>query len=209
MKHIIKEEEPLTFTTWKSLKNDNWTPLFSILPGEEKKAVIDALKKEQGYICCYCEKRLENDCHIEHLKPQGQNLFPESQLDYDNLLCSCQLKLKKSEPRHCGNSKGSWYDEELLVSPLDVDCESKFKYTFDGHIEPRLAEDIAAKTTIDKLQLKIDKLNDLRRKAIEPFLDGELSETDITNFAKGYLVDKSENSGMFNEFYTTIKYLFL
>lgn len=209
MKYIVKEQEPIQFREWKNLENDDWKPTFSILQGDEKRAVIDALKAEQGYICCYCERKLETgDCHIEHLKPQGKNLYPEYQLDYDNLICSCQLELEKGEPRHCGNSKGSWFNEHLFISPLSPDCELKFKYTFDGYIEAAIENDIATITTIDKLQLKKDKLNALRRKAIEPFIDEELTRMDLVDFTRGYLVDKSENGGKFNEFYTTIRYLF-
>jgi uncharacterized protein (TIGR02646 family) len=209
MKYITKGQEPIIFTEWKNLENDDWAPTYEALQGDEKRAVINALKEEQGYICCYCERRIEtNDFHVEHLKPQGENLFPENQLDYDNLLCSCQRDVQRGEPLHCGNSKGSWHDEELLVSPLSLDCEAQFKYTFDGYIEPAIDNDIAASTTIDRLKLKIDKLNTLRKKAIEPFIDDELTETDLNNFTRGYLIDKAENEGKFNEFYTTIKYLF-
>lgn len=209
MKYIIKQNEPIELKNWKDLENDNWKPTYDILQGEEKKAVIRSLKEEQGYICCYCERSIETeDCHIEHLKPQGRSLYPENQLDYDNFLCSCQSELEKGEPRHCGNSKGSWYDENLLISPLKQDCEARFKYTFDGYIVPNDPGDISANITIDKLQLGIRKLNALRLRAIEPFLDAELTPDDVNLFTKGYLVDKNQNGGRFNEFYTTIKYLF-
>jgi uncharacterized protein (TIGR02646 family) len=209
MKYIAKGQEPATFTRWKNLRNSDWTPTYEALRGNEKRVVMEALKKEQGHLCCYCERRLElNDSHIEHLKPQGENLFPENQLDYDNLLCSCQREVERGEPIHCGNSKGSWYNDHLLISPLSADCEAKFKYTFDGYIKPATDDDVAASKTIDKLKLNIDKINTLRRKAIEPFIDEELTETDLNNFTRRYLIDKAENEGKFNEFFTTIKYLF-
>ena len=157
----------------------------------------------------YCERRLSNnDFHIEHLKPKDKNKFPELQLDYNNLLCSCQLELEKGEPRHCGNSKGSWFDKKLLISPLDRTCEEQFKYTEDGHIYPLNEDNLAAKTTIDKLQLDIDKLVDFRRKAIEPFIDENLNHEDLRSFVNGYLVEKEDNKGRYNELFTTIKYLF-
>jgi len=53
-----------------------------------------------------------------------EHLYPEKALDFYNMLCSCQNKLKKGEPRHCGNLKG---DDELPISPLDEDCERYFK----------------------------------------------------------------------------------
>jgi len=207
MKYIVKQNEPLQLENWKGLKNDDWTPTYNILQREEKKAVLEALKDEQGYICCYCESSIDADgCHIEHFKPQS--LYPENQLDYDNFLCSCQLELERGKPIHCGNSKGGWYDEILLISPLQLGCEEKFKYTFDGYILPAYPEDTAAATTINKLNLGINKLNAKRLKAIEPFLDAELTPNDVAILAKGYLIDKNQNGGRFNEFYTTIKYLF-
>ena len=140
--------------------------------------------------------------------PKDRNKFPERQLDYDNLLCSCQLELEKGEPRHCGNSKGSWFQENNFVSPLNPDCEKKFKYTFDGYIEPVDENDEPTITTIEKLRLGIDKLNKLREKAIEPFIEIPLSDKELKKLVTGYLRNKTINGGKYNEFYTTIKFLF-
>lgn len=93
-----------------------------------------ALMAEQGYICCYCERRLTNDdSHIEHFRPQSDPTVDP--LDFGNLLCSCQNQLKKGEPRHCGNLKGEWFDRDLLVSPLIPGCEDRFAFTGDGEIK--------------------------------------------------------------------------
>lgn len=183
----------------------NWDRLSSNI----KDILREEICKEQGYICCYCERRLaEKDFHIEHLMPKDRNKFPERQLDYDNLLCSCQLELEKGEPRHCGNSKGSWFQENNFVSPLNPDCEKKFKYTFDGYIEPVDENDEPTITTIEKLRLGIDKLNKLREKAIEPFIEIPLSDKELKKLVTGYLRNKTINGGKYNEFYTTIKFLF-
>jgi uncharacterized protein (TIGR02646 family) len=207
MKHIIKEEEPTSFIEWKNQANDDWTPVYNNLQGIERQELINSIISEQGFICCYCENEIKpNDCHVEHFKPQS--IYPKHQLDYKNLLCSCQQKLGKKDPRHCGNSKEDWFDENNLISPLISDCESRFKYTFDGYILPSIEDDVAAKITIEKLNLGIDKLNASRNKAIEPFIDDGLSEEDRNIFVTAYLVDKSANNGRFNMFYTTIKSLF-
>ena len=210
MKHIIKVNEPQELINWKLSDKmylrgkPNWNRLNSTL----KDVIKIHISQEQGYICCYCEREIfANDSHIEHFKPKNKNKFPQEQLNYNNLLCSCQLECDQGEPRHCGPSKGSWYIEDKLVSPLDSDCEEKFKYTNDGQILPKSENDKDAKTTIKKLQLDIDKLNKLREKAIEPFID-DLSEEELNMFVKGYLADRSANNGRYNEFYTTIKYLF-
>jgi len=209
MKYIKKNHEPESFKNWKNLKNEDWHPIYSNLQNPEKKKVFESLLDEQGYICCYCERELKNnDYHIEHFKPKDKNKFPKFQLDYNNLLCSCQRNTNHGAPLHCGNSKGNWFNDELLISPLDSDCESKFIYTGDGHIKPSDKNVSSVVTTIKKLQLDIDKLVDLRKKAIEPFIDENLNDDDLRNFINGYLAEKEDNSGKYNEFFTTIKYLF-
>ncbi|RLA74258.1 MAG: hypothetical protein DRG30_05510 [Epsilonproteobacteria bacterium] len=120
------------------------------------------------------------------------------------MLCSCQRILSQGEPRHCGNSKAN---NIISITPLDIDCEKKFKYNPDGTIEHT---DEASQQTIRHLQLGIDKLNSLRNKAIEPFIIDpitleEVSKNDAQIFAKKFL-EKKDNR--YNEFYTTIKYLF-
>ncbi|MCI9845920.1 retron system putative HNH endonuclease [Flavobacterium pectinovorum] len=198
MKYIIKQAEPESFIVWKNKENDDWKPTYANLDRQERIDLFKSLKEEQGYICCYCERELnEGDCHIEHFRPKDKTKFPKLELVYNNLLCSCQVNTEKGEPLHCGNSKGNWFDENLLISPLDSTCEGKFKYTFDGQILPFNEDDDAAKITIEKLQLNIDKLKDLRKSVIDALFEDE----DI-----GWYLELKD--GRFNEFHTTIKYLF-
>ncbi len=204
MKYISKRPEPDELTRWKSLANNDWIPTYDELSGKEKAAVKTALMEEQGYICCYCERRLsERDSHIEHFKPQSDPAVDP--LDYQNLLCSCQNQLKKGEPRHCGNLKEDWFDENLLVSPMSEECEQSFTFHHDGTIHPSNGNQ-KAKTTIKKLGLDLPKLNSLRAAAIEPFLDEELDESELNEFVEHYL--QIDSNGRFEEFWTTIKNLF-
>lgn len=198
MKYIKKGKEPKELTEWKGLANDNWQPSYNDLRNPEKSIVKTALMEEQGYICCYCEQELmATDSHIEHFLPQES--YPEKALDFSNLLCSCQDKIKKGKPRHCGNLKA---DDELSISPLDEACEKYFKYSYDGYIEP---VDEKARTTIKKLGLDITKLNAVRRDAIEPFIDSLLTEDELMEFVSAYL---KKVDGKYPPFYTTIKFLF-
>ena len=213
MKYIIKETEPQEFSIWKR-KNTrlNYSDLSKRVSEEDnsaKDSIYIALQKEQGYICCYCEGELKNyKYHIEHIKPQSK--FPGLALDYNNMLCSCQGQVNNETNLYCGHKKDKWYDEKYFVSPLDPSCEERFKFTEDGYINPVDSNDKAAITTIDKLNLDIDKLNARRRNAIIPFINenDSLSDDDLKTFVDGYLVDKENNNGKYNEFYTTIKYLF-
>ncbi|MEA3465077.1 MAG: retron system putative HNH endonuclease [Thermodesulfobacteriota bacterium] len=206
MKYIVKQDEPQLFTEWKLLANDDWQPAYNELSGNTKKAVKDALMTEQGYICCYCERRLkDSDSHVEHFQPQNDSATDA--LDFSNMLCSCQNQLKKGEPRHCGNLKDDWFDCDLLVSPFDPVCEKRFSFTGDGAISPADDSDQAAIETVYRLGLNIPKLNALRASVIEPFLDDALSIEELQSFVSGYLT--RDTSEQFGEFWTTIRYLFM
>ncbi len=205
MKYIQKGGEPPELTDWKAKSNVNWKPTFENLSGSVKAAVKHALMKEQGFICCYCECRLENeDSHIEHFKPQRLAKFDS--LDYWNMLCSCQSDLKRGAPRHCGHLKGDWFDEDLLISPLQSGCEARFAYLFNGEILAVHKDDKGADETIKQLGLGIPKLIALRQRAIEPFLDQQLSDDQFERFVNGYL--RRDEQGMYPAFFTTISYLF-
>jgi len=205
MKFIVKQTEPDKLLAWKALANDNWQPSYADLSGDVKAAVKTALIEEQGAICCYCERRLiANDSHIEHFEPQSNPGVDA--LEFSNLLCSCQNKTKRGEPLHCGNLKGDWFDGDLLVSPLNSQCESRFAYMGNGKVMATDKQDVAAMETITQLGLAIPKLNDLRNKAIEPFLDASLSDEDLSAFISGYLQKDQQNK--LGEFWTTINHLF-
>lgn len=204
MKHIIKQLEPRELTDFKAAANPDWTPTYRGLTGIAKNALKESLMKEQGYICCYCERTLtDDDSHIEHFKPQNDPSVDP--LDFSNMLCSCQQKLTKGAARHCGNLKGGWFDSILLVSPLNRSCENKFGFRGDGTIYP-IDDDVPVETTIEKLGLDIGKLNALRESAIEPFLDDTLSNEEFNLFVDSYL--QTDSHGRYNNFHTTIRHLF-
>lgn len=205
MKHITKHQEPEAFLQWKEEANKSWQPTYNGMPGEVKQIVKESLRSEQGNICCYCERELTDiDSHIEHFMPQSA--LDVDPLDYSNLLCSCQNRTEKGEPRHCGSLKEDWYDPILLISPLAPDCEEHFAFTGDGLIKPSVHNDAAALETIEGLGLGIPKLNDLRAKVIDPFLDASLSGDEMAAFVSGYL--SKDTAGHFSAFWTTIHYLF-
>lgn len=205
MKYIQKQNEPQEFTNWKSQANQNWQPTWDTLRGQVKQKLKEALMAEQGYICCYCEDRLSNqNSHIEHFQPKSYSAVDP--LDFSNLLCSCQNNLTREEPSHCGSLKSDWFDEKLLISPLDPTCEDRFIFLENGSIEPANSSDKAAIETIKRLGLNIRKLQNLRQQVIDPFLDENLSDEDLEQFVTSYL--KQSASGEFDRFWTTIRYLF-
>ena len=174
MKRIVKDDEPLDFAGWKGEDKMAHRPNWNRVPRPVRESNHGSLLREQGYICCYCESEIsKNDNHVEHFRPRK---FKEHQLDYENLHCSCQRKTAKGEPRHCGHLKGRWFDEALLISPLDEDCERRFRYTANGDIFPRMDGDVGAETTIGRLGLDLPKLRDFRSAAIDAFHDLSVEE---------------------------------
>lgn len=205
MRAIKKGQEPQLFSDWKALASAEWKPTYADLSGNEKKAVKAALFKEQGSICCYCERRLvDADNHIEHCQPQ--HLAGVNSLDFSNLLCSCQQKIKKGEPRHCGNLKDQWYDEQKFVSPLTPDCTGRFSFLANGMIQAVVGTDDAAIETIKHLGLSIPKLNNLRAAVLAPFLEGDLTDDELSQFIIGYLA--VPNEAEFPEFITAVEGVF-
>ena len=133
MKYIKKGNEPEELRKFNDAANENWQPTFREFRGEDKRRLQQKLIEEQGHICCYCGMRItREDSHIEHLKPQSK--YPEDELNYNNLLASCKLKREPKQPQHCGVKKDDWYDEDLMVSPLDPNCADFFIYTGGGEI---------------------------------------------------------------------------
>lgn len=125
-------------------------------------------------------------------------------LDYRNMLVSCQRNLERREPQHCGMLKDNWYDGNLMVSPLQGDCESRFRFTADGEIYPDNGGHSAASTTILKLGLDIKKLTALRQGAIEGILDGieDLNDLEFKALIDGF--QQKDSQGHFTEFCTAV-----
>lgn len=151
MKLIQKAVPDPVFRSWVAnlatlpTCSDDWDRLR--LP--EKGILRTSLLKEQGYICCYCQSRVDDErCHIEHLIPR--KVEPEKMFEYDNVLASCNggddedapVRLRPLSPhipehkhylyRHCGHKRQR---DELLVTPLDTNCSAFFTYSSDGRID--------------------------------------------------------------------------
>ena len=136
--------------------------------------------------------------HIEHLIPQ--HMKESLDLDYDNLLASCQRKTVRTEPCHCGVLKGGWYDSSRMVSPLSDDCECRFRFDAFGSIAAYYETDCGAHETIHRLGLNIDKLIAFRRNAIDGYLDilDSMSSADLQRLIVS--LDRKDTKGSFVPF---------
>jgi hypothetical protein len=74
VKYIVKQAEPQAFTDWKR-RPRTYERFKKSAPIKE--VVKDSLMQEQGYLCCYCERRLINEdshkwvCIINYLNSEG------------------------------------------------------------------------------------------------------------------------------------------
>ena len=197
MRFIIKSNEPQEFTNWKNLENDDWTPTYGELNNPVKASVFTSLLKEQGHLCCYCERTLANkDYHLEHLNPQGNHEGDD--LDYNNFLCSCLNKTAKGAPLHCGKKKAN---SVLPVTPLQPGCNENFTFNAIGEIGATNEEGYE---TIRILGLDLKKLNALREAALEPFLSDDLTDEELVTFLSEYIREQE----IMNPFISAIKYVF-
>lgn len=188
MKHIDKGSEPEALRSWK----EQWTRpevlKWDDLPPDVGKVMKHGLFDEQGHLCCYCGRRIiEHDSHIEHLVPRSPKTGdPNLTFAWNNLLASCQKNLVRGDPRHCGTSKGDWYDVHLMVSPLDESCERRFRYELDGRVKEAVSTDTSARETMARLQLDCAHLRALRKKAIESLFEIELNREDCEKLRQAY-----------------------
>ncbi|MGB5633690.1 MAG: retron system putative HNH endonuclease [Waterburya sp.] len=210
MKHIKKNQPPEDFSEWKNQANEDWQPNWDNFQKPEKTSVHNSLLKEQGFICCYCGRRINQiDSHIEHLRPR--NKYPKLALYYDNFLASCQgeSETPPTIPVHCGHKKDKWYEQRFMVSPLVGNCAEFFRYTDDGQIlattDP--VKQTAAAETIKRLALNINKLKRMREQAIEGILEiiETLNDDEIRKLINGF--EQTNTNGEYEEFCSAIAYV--
>lgn len=168
MIYIRKKKEPEAVENWKKkFKNmHNRLPQYDDIQNVKEKIILkEALMQEQKYVCCYCCTRLTmKKSHIEHFRPKNKEEYMHLSLDYGNLFASCQGE--KQLGNNCGHAKKNQFDENLMISPLDENCEQHFVYQIDGMIEPADPEDEAAKYTIHVLALDEKRLCRARETAL-------------------------------------------
>jgi len=236
MRYIKKQDnEPECLTKFKQTLLD-WKrrddPIWEIsqlnwdeFQNPDKALLHDVLLKEQGYICCYCGRRISKDNSlIEHLKPKSKSSnisYADLILTYHNLLASCkgyseeqesEYKEKLKQDRdtsplseeHCGPKKGDWYHDDKMVSPLMQNCTEYFRYTGVGEIRATTDELMqnTAQETITRLGLNNPNLEKSRKNTIQRILklvrDQKFSSQNIQKLIQGY--DKQDAQGEYIRF---------
>ncbi len=198
MKRINKGVSPAWFENWKTqfkmnngreprYKGDFSSEDSNDIPSKQRRNTLKkSLIEEQGGICCYCMRHINNNmAHIEHFWPKGVDKFLHLDLEYVNLFASCEgKKLLDSNANFlidwdefCGHKKDNWYDENMII-PTDYRIEDMFTYLDNGDICATSGRTTfyIADQMIKALGLDSYYLNRNRQEAIEAMYE-ELDET--------------------------------
>ncbi len=103
---------------------------------ENKEELREALLRDQGYLCAYCMRRIENDretMKIEHWRAQRELKSEAEKLDFKIMLAVCD-GCRGSRDRYttCDEHR---HGDKLFVNPLDKDMMKTISYDRNGKIK--------------------------------------------------------------------------
>jgi len=235
VKFIEKGVEPPALTEWINSETKrrseegypNPVPAFNDIQNPLKSQITESLFRDQGNICCYCQRRLDShppisvpqavlekmqefnrrelvtynrkSCTIEHIKPQAI-CKPGEDINYSNMLASCSGREENPCNSHCNLKRGQ---KPLHISPLDTNCEDHFIYNAVGEIIVRTDSDSVANSAISNLGLNVPPLRDDRQHAWDTIAD-DLNETDRKEFIEFY--SSRDENGFFHPFSAVLIY---
>lgn len=104
MRYILKNQEPKIFETWKDANSETLQEKYASEKGNkiwdwfgkncqvERDSLRESLLHEQGYICCYCGRSIDNGFPnaMEHFRAKGCEHHKRKMFDYQNLMISCK-----------------------------------------------------------------------------------------------------------------------
>lgn len=205
MKKIIKNPNPsviqelLNFI--QSEKRASIIPIYENF--RNKNELRESLLKEQGYICCFCMRRIENSnetTKIAHIFPQNPFSEEDKQkvekanldLDYYNMLAACDGgKGRSPYLQHCDTKQGNTI---LKINPANStkNCEQLINYKSSGEIYSNnsdIDDDLR-----EVLNLNLDAIKQARKEAYSVIIkrlegkypDRSWSKRSIENEIKNY-----------------------
>jgi len=189
MQYIEKSREPKSFTEQKAKGIQSFDDL-------EKTDLRTSLIKEQGYLCCYCMSRIEDDrrkVKIEHWYPESESIKEGDRgrtIKYSNLLLACCGKYGEYEC--CDTKKGQ---KIIFVNPQKKNHIKKIKYRKDGTIyseDADLNDDLNNKLNLNIKRHKENRriIYDLVREKLSEF-QGTCSEANINK-----MINKWSTTGL-------------
>ncbi len=160
MRRIRKGKEP---KSWAEYRLSTPGARYDDAPKDDLRR---ALLAEQGYLCCYCMRRIgEGTTRIEHRLPREK--YPEEQFSYPNMLAACQGS-EGLDPalQHCDVRK---HNTEITVDPAHPtrDVEELVAYSTSGAIG---SDDESIRRDLDvTLNLNLDWMKQARLAVLDGF----------------------------------------
>lgn len=160
MKQIHKGREPEALQRHRRMADAG----FDNLSRDAKQAIREQLLGDQGFLCCYCTRRIASEgSRIEHFKCQSDPRYEHQQLDWWNLLLACDGHVDHGRGQHtCDVAK---MDRDLSIDPL-TPVEVRIRYDRDGHLRCEPQEEID-----EVLGLNRPHLRRQRQRAIDGLID--------------------------------------
>jgi uncharacterized protein (TIGR02646 family) len=158
----------------KGKEPQSWAEYHLSTPGARyedapKDELRRSLLSEQGHLCCYCMRRIdEATMRIEHRLPRDEH--PGEQFAYRNLHAACPGGEGREEGmQHCDVSKRN---TEISLDPADAarDVEQLLRYSSSGAIDAdddKLRHDVAV-----TLNLNLHWLKEARKAKLDGFRVG-------------------------------------
>ena len=193
MRQIKKSPEPAHFIKWKhdfKAANGRDAVYDDLYGTSEYYNLKKSLLEEQGYICCYCEKKIGHsrglkDCDIEHFMPRNPDRryltsvecdqCRKAQMEYTNLFVSCKGE-KAYSADHCNHKKDNWFDFKRCISPADKRIKGMFGFRLNGEI---FLKNSLGKEMEEHLNLTSYILEEQRKAAFDKVLDIEFEDEDL------------------------------
>lgn len=173
MKYIqkIAENEPRSLVKHRATPGADYN-------GCNKEDIRTALLMEQGYICAYCMKRIDEEreevgvdsqgnkrylykTNIEHYVPRSVD--ESLSLQFSNMLGVCNGNA--GQPRHLHHCDKSRSNKSLTIDPHHSSCETFIQYSTNGEIKS--SDSKINKDLNETLKLNIGELVDNRKRIID------------------------------------------
>lgn len=205
MKHVRKAGAPHDYIAWRNRVRGTADEDYRHLQNPEKASLQRALVREQGSLCAYTMRRIdESSSHIEHIKPEALCRIEQAgaDLDYDNIVACFPREGMAKGCRYGAQRKDDWWEDDGVefVSPMHPACESRFHFDLAGNITP-VRNHRAAVTTIQVLALDHPSLTEDRKRVIEEFIYGANGSDPLSRAAAHRATNNITERGANGSFY--------
>jgi uncharacterized protein (TIGR02646 family) len=199
VKFIRKGPEPVDLRRWK--QKSAGLPegaIYANIEGHLKERPRARMLRGQGYLCAYtmASTASPENCHVEDIQPQS--LYPERSADYDNMVLCVPRGAEGPWAFGAVRKGASDVSVATFVSPLNRSCETRVRFTFDGHVMVATGDELTAKLTIARLALNDPslvraRLDAIRLQEIGPYSRKPISDAEARRFAQ--IISRPDASG--------------